>query len=249
MNAFDRVIGYEGLKKELMQVSDGLKNTEVYEKLGVKPPRGLMLYGDPGVGKSLMAFCLIEASGRKAFVCRKDRPDGEFVNHITETFRAAKEAAPSIVFLDDMDKFANNDSNHKDSEEYVTVQSCIDTFRHAEVFVLATANDVEDLPDSLIRPGRFDRVIEVEAPAGKDAVEIVQGAVLALCLFGLAMCAIVGVAVLVRGTLGELAEKFKGRTAQGAAFAVAAVVGRIVFLPTLSTVSTSTPTSRTRDRC
>lgn len=58
----------------------------------------------------------------------------------------------------------------------------------------------------------------------KEAVEIVQGAVLALCLFGLAMCAIVGVAVLVRGTLGELAEKFKGRTAQGAAFAVVAVV-------------------------
>ncbi len=58
----------------------------------------------------------------------------------------------------------------------------------------------------------------------KEAVEIVQGAVLALCLFGLAMCAIVGVAVLVRGALGELGEKFKGRAAQGAAFAVAAVV-------------------------
>lgn len=58
----------------------------------------------------------------------------------------------------------------------------------------------------------------------KEAVEIVQGAVLALCLFGLAMCAIAGVAVLVRGALGELAEKFKGRTTQAAVFAAAAVV-------------------------
>ena len=90
MNEFDKIIGYDGLKKELMQISDALKSGEAYEKLGAKPPRGLMLYGDPGVGKSLMAACLIEASGRKAFICRKDKPDGEFVKQITETFRAGK---------------------------------------------------------------------------------------------------------------------------------------------------------------
>ncbi len=173
MNAFDRVIGYEGLKKELMQVSDGLKNTEAYEKLGVNPPRGLMLYGDPGVGKSLMASCLIEASGRKAFTCRKDKPDGEFVKQIAETFRAAKETAPSIVFLDDMDKFANGDEDNPDAEEYVTVQSCIDECKGSNVFVLATANNIRVLPDSLLRAGRFDRRICVENPRGKDAEKIV----------------------------------------------------------------------------
>ncbi len=174
MNPFDKIIGYESIRKELERTADALKNVEYYARLGVSAPRGLLLYGEPGVGKTLMASCLMEASGRKAFVCRKDQPDGAFVNVIRETFEQAAKEAPSIVFLDDMDKFANNDSNHKDSEEYVTVQSCIDTFRHAEVFVLATANDMDDLPDSLVRPGRFDRLIEVEPPAGKDAVEIVR---------------------------------------------------------------------------
>ena len=69
MNEFDKIYGYEAIKQELMQISDVLKNSEAYTKLGVKPPCGLLLYGDPGVGKSLMASALIEASGRKAFTC------------------------------------------------------------------------------------------------------------------------------------------------------------------------------------
>ena len=173
MNEFDKIIGYDGLKKELMQISDALKSGEAYEKLGAKPPRGLMLYGDPGVGKSLMAACLIEASGRKAFICRKDKPDGEFVKQITETFRAAKEAAPSIVFLDDMDKFTNGDERNPDAEEYVTVQSCINECMDSDVFVLATANNIRVLPDSLLRAGRFDRRIKVENPKGSDAERII----------------------------------------------------------------------------
>ena len=174
MNEFDRIIGYEGLKKELMQVADALRSGEAYAKLGVKSPRGLMLHGAPGVGKTLMASCLIGASGRKAFICRKDKPDGEFVNQITETFRTAKKAAPSIVFLDDMDKFTNGDEDNPDAEEYVTVQSCIDECRDNDVFVLATANNIRALPKSLLRMGRFDRVIRVENPKGKDAECIVS---------------------------------------------------------------------------
>ena len=151
MSEFDRIIGYEAIKKELEQISDVLRNPEEYKKLGVKAPRGLMLYGEPGVGKSLMASALIEASGLKAFTCRKDRPDGEFVNRITATFEAARKEAPSIVFLDDMDKFANGDEDHPDAEEYVTVQSCIDESRDKGVFVLATVNDICCLPRSLRR--------------------------------------------------------------------------------------------------
>ena len=174
MNPFDKIIGYEAIRRELERTADALKDAENYTRLGVSAPRGLLLYGEPGVGKTLMASCLMEASGRKTFVCRKDQPDGAFVNTIRKTFEQAAKEAPSIVFLDDMDKFANNDEDHLDSEEYVTVQSCIDKFRHTEVFVLATANYVGDLPESLIRPGRFDRVIEVNTPAGNDAVEIVR---------------------------------------------------------------------------
>lgn len=173
MKAFDKIIGYASLKQELMQISDTLKNREFYDKLGVSAPRGLLLYGEPGVGKSLMASAIIEESGRPVFRCRKDEPNGDFVKKIKATFEKAAENAPSIVFLDDMDKFANGDEKHPDAEEYVTVQSCIDETKGKEVFVLATANDTDCLPDSLQRAGRFDRTIEVGLPMGEDAIEIV----------------------------------------------------------------------------
>lgn len=173
MNAFDKIIGYSSLKKELMQISDTLKNRQFYDKLGVSAPRGLLLHGEPGVGKSLMASAIIEDSGRPMFCCRKDEPNGDFVKKIKATFDKAMESAPSIVFLDDMDKFANGDERHPDAEEYVTVQSCIDEAKGKEVFVLATANDIDCLPESLCRPGRFDRTIEVDVPPREDAVQII----------------------------------------------------------------------------
>lgn len=174
MKAFEKIIGYEAIKKELAQISDVLANKEVYQRLGVSSPRGLLLHGDPGVGKTLMASAVIKASGRKAFICRKDRPNGDFVKAIKKTFKDAAESAPSIVLLDDMDKFANGDDSHPDAEEYVTVQSCIDDIKGKEVFVLATANQQRALPRSLLRAGRFDRVIEVNNPHGEDAVKIIE---------------------------------------------------------------------------
>ena len=129
MSNFDQIIGYEQEKKELNQIADVLKNSDIYKKLGVSSPRGLLLHGEPGVGKTLMANALIAESGRNIFVCRKDRPNGAFVKSIKSIFAQAAEQVPSIVFLDDMDKFANGDSNHRDAEEYVTVQSCIDEYR------------------------------------------------------------------------------------------------------------------------
>lgn len=173
MNAFDKIIGYNSIKNELRQISDTLKNRDSYDRLGVKAPRGLLLYGDPGVGKSLMASAVIEESGRKVFICRKDKPNGDFVKDIKATFDKAIENAPSIVYLDDMDKFANSDESHRNTEEYVTVQSCIDEAKDKELFVLATVNDIYCLPHSLRRAGRFDRLIEVEAPHGKDAEQII----------------------------------------------------------------------------
>lgn len=174
MNEFDKIIGYSSVKLELKQICDALKNTEIYEQMGVSAPRGLLLHGEPGVGKSLMASVIIEASGRKAFICRKDQPNGDFVKKIKATFDKAVENAPSIVYLDDMDKFANEDESHPDAEEYVTVQSCIDDVKKKQVFVLATANNIWCLPYSLYRAGRFDRVIKIEAPQGEDAVKIIS---------------------------------------------------------------------------
>lgn len=174
MNNFDKIIGYSSIKKELKQIADTLKNREIYAKLGVSSPRGLLLYGEPGVGKSLMAKVVIEESGRKAFICRKDQPNGDFVKEIKITFEKAIENAPSIVLLDDMDKFANDDERHPDSEEYVTIQSCIDEAKGKEVFVIATVNNMRRLPGSLRRAGRFDRTIKIEPPRKKDALAVIS---------------------------------------------------------------------------
>ena len=174
MSKFDKVIGYEDIKAELIRICDVVKNPEKYERLGVTMPSGIMLCGEPGLGKSLMAKCFIEESGCKSFIIRKDKPDGDLVNVIRDTFDKAKAQGGAIVFLDDLDKFANEDNQHPDAEEYVAVQACIDSCKGAGVFVLATANDRYCLPDSLLRSGRFDKVIEMECPTGEEAVKVVQ---------------------------------------------------------------------------
>ena len=174
MKDFDKVIGYDDIKLELERCLDTMNNVEKYQKLGAKIPKGILLNGKPGVGKTLMATCFIKASGRQAFVCRKDKPNGEFVTAIKDTFKKAKENTPSIVFLDDMDKFANEDDNHRNAEEYVTIQACIDDVKDADVFILATTNCIRNLPDSLIRVGRFDKVIKVNNPIGDDAEKIID---------------------------------------------------------------------------
>ena len=79
MSAFDKVIGYESIKAELIRYCDVLREPEKYWKLGVKRPSGILLYGEPGIGKTLMAEAFIEESGCKAFVLRKNKPDGSFV--------------------------------------------------------------------------------------------------------------------------------------------------------------------------
>lgn len=164
------------MKQRLERTADDLAHPDAYRQLGVRPPRAMMLYGEPGVGKTLMARCLIEASGRASVVCRKDEPNGEFVKVVKKKFKKAVEKAPSILLLDDMDKFANEDSHHRDAEEYVTVQSCLDELAQsgAEVFVLATANDTSRLPYSLVRSGGLGTQIEVECPSGADAEAILS---------------------------------------------------------------------------
>ena len=174
MSAFDKIIGYQTIKEELLQICDMIHNREIYENLGAKQPQGILLYGDPGLGKSLMAKSFITESGLPAYIVRRDKGSDDFIGKITDTFEKAKKNAPAIVLLDDMDKFANEDDRHIDAEEYVAVQAGIDEVKGYNVFVFATVNEIRKLPRSLIRSGRFDRKIEVNSPTDRDAEEIIK---------------------------------------------------------------------------
>ena len=171
---FEKVIGYEPIKLVLERILDMIRNREKYAKLGAKLPSGILLSGKPGIGKTLIANSFIEASKLPVYLIRKDKPDGDFIKFIKQSFEDAKSNAPSIVFLDDMDKFANEDDFHRDAEEYVTIQACIDNVKGCDVFVLATANNMDKLPRSLCRSGRFDKQIKVSVPRGKDATQIIE---------------------------------------------------------------------------
>lgn len=174
MKEFDKIIGYDFIKVELERICDLMKNPDKYKKLGVSVPSGLVMYGDPGVGKTLFATCFIEACNRNSFICRKNKSEGDFINQIKHTFDEAKKNTPSIILLDDFDKFANEDKDHKDAEEYVAIQSCIDEIKDYDVFVFATANDLCKVPESLLRAGRFDISIRVKNPKYEDAIKIIK---------------------------------------------------------------------------
>ena len=155
MNMFDKVIGYDSIKNELLQICDIISHPEAYEKLGAKIPKGILLYGAPGLGKTLMANCFIEETGLKSYTVRKTKDGNDFLNEISDTFRKAQENAPSIILFDDLDKFSGTDDD-KPTAEFTAIQAGIDEVKDDKVFVMATVNTIDNLPDSLLRSGRFD---------------------------------------------------------------------------------------------
>lgn len=171
---FENIIGYNHIKNELIRIIDCINNKDKYNKLGVNIPKGLLLYGEPGLGKTLFAKSFIEALNRNKYIIRKDKPDGEFVNSINEIINEAINNAPSVVLLDDLDKFSNNDDKHKNTDEFVVVQSFIDDAKDKDVYFVATANNIHDMPDSLLRKGRFDYEIKFEGPTLNDAKLIIE---------------------------------------------------------------------------
>lgn len=174
MNSFDSIIGYEGVKKELYQVIDIFKNKQKYEDMGAKIPRGVLIYGRPGLGKTMLSEALINECGVDAFVIKNNNSEKELINDINDKFSKATELDKAIIFLDDLDKFSDSDEDSVDDRIFVTIQANIDSVKGKDILVIATVNSLRKLPHSLVRSGRFDRKLGLDSPSNEDARKIIE---------------------------------------------------------------------------
>lgn len=159
--AFDSIYGYDSLKKELLQVLDSMTDKERYKRFNVYPPQGLLLYGSPSVGKTMWVNAFAKLSGRKIFRMKKLSNDDNTVQNIISSFKEAILNQPSIVILDDINYFYDG---YEHDSVYRTLANMIDKVRGLDVIYIGSENEKGELPDYLIRKGRFDYEIEIQNP-------------------------------------------------------------------------------------
>jgi len=175
-----------GLGEQLMKLREmvefPLRHPEFFRRLGIEPPRGVLLYGPPGCGKTLMAKALANESGARFFVISgpeiMSKFYGESEARLREIFREAKEKAPSIVFIDEIDAIAPKREEVTGEVEKRVVAQLLALMDGMEamgnVIVIGATNRLDDIDPALRRPGRFDREIEIGVPNQQGRLEILQ---------------------------------------------------------------------------
>jgi len=179
---FKDVAGISEVKEELVEIVDFLKNPKKYKDFGINLPKGVLLVGPPGVGKTLIAKALAGEAGVPFFY----QSGSSFVQmyvgvgakRVRDLFSRAKRVAPSIIFIDEIDAIGKARGNLRNEERESTLNQLLtemDGFEGSEgVIVIGATNKVELLDEALLRPGRFDRRIFVELPGLKDRIEILK---------------------------------------------------------------------------
>jgi cell division protease FtsH len=175
---FDDVAGIDEAEQELVEIVDFLKNPQRYTKLGARIPRGVLLYGPPGTGKTLLARA-VAGEAEAAFFSLSASEFVEAIvgvgaSRVRDLFKQAKEAAPAIVFIDELDAIGRSRSGgvsglsggHDEREQTLNqILTEMDGFdAETNVIVLGATNRAEILDPALLRPGRFDRRIAVQPP-------------------------------------------------------------------------------------
>ena len=179
---FDDVAGLDEEKQEMLEIVDFLKRPEKFTKMGARVPKGVLLYGKPGTGKTLIA----KAIAGEADVPFISMSGSEFIemfaglgaSRVRKLFEKAKKVSPCIVFIDEIDAIGSrrNSSGGAESENNQTLNQLLvemDGFDTEEtVIVLAATNRPEMLDKALLRPGRFDRRITIGLPdmRGREAI-------------------------------------------------------------------------------
>jgi transitional endoplasmic reticulum ATPase len=181
---WDDIGGLEEVKQQLREAVEWpLKHPEAFERLGIDPPKGILLYGPPGTGKTLLAKAVATESEAN-FVSIKG-PEvfskwvGESERAIREIFRKARQAAPCVVFFDEIDSIAPRRGQRFDSgvtdrivNQLLTEMDGLE--RLEGVVVIAATNRPDILDPALLRPGRFDRLIYVPPPDERARLEILK---------------------------------------------------------------------------
>src|SRR5712691_5927787 len=182
-------VAYEdigGLKDEIQKVREmielPLRHPEIFEKLGIEAPKGILLHGPPGTGKTLLAKAV--ASESNSHFISISGPEimskfyGESEARIREIFKEAKEKAPSIIFIDEIDSIAPKREEVTGEVERRVVSQLLSVMDGLEargkVIVIAATNRPNALDPALRRPGRFDREIEIKVPDKRGRLEILQ---------------------------------------------------------------------------
>lgn len=168
-----------GLEKQIQEMKEAvelpLTHPELYEDIGIKPPKGVILYGEPGTGKTLLAKAVANSTSASFLrvtgseLIQKYLGDGPKL--VREIFRVADENAPSIVFIDEIDaigtkRYDSNSSGEKEVQRtMLELLNQLDGFdERGDVKVIMATNRIESLDPALIRPGRIDRKIEFPLP-------------------------------------------------------------------------------------
>lgn len=172
--SWDDVGGLDQLKEELCEsVEWPIKHKEAYDYVGVESPKGILLYGPPGTGKTMIAKALAKMT-ESNFISIKG-PEllskwvGESERGVREIFRKARQAAPCIVFLDEIDALVprrgNNDSSHVTENVVSQILTEIDGLEELHnVLIVGATNRLDIVDEAVLRPGRFDRIIQVPNP-------------------------------------------------------------------------------------
>ena len=178
-----------GLKKQLQELREAielpLKHPELFEEVGIDPPKGVLLYGPPGCGKTLMAKALAhEVNATFIRVVGSElvrKYIGEGARLVHELFELAKEKAPTIIFIDEIDAIGAKRMDETTGGEREVNRTLMQLLAEMDGFdprgnvkVIAATNRPDILDTALLRPGRFDRLIEVPLPDFEGRLEILK---------------------------------------------------------------------------
>lgn len=163
-----KVIGHENQKKELLSVIEWFKRSKELQEKGVSIPRGAILFGSPGNGKSLLIKEIIRCCEVPVFVFQGEQTN--VVEGICETFKKAREAGRAIIVFDELDLLIN-----KERRVVRALQENLDGVESSDdILVLAATNHISDIPDPLLRNGRLEKLIRIPHPTGEEALELLK---------------------------------------------------------------------------